>query len=104
VFLSGLAHRADLEKLSRHLRVPILLGALSPELQDTDYLAAHGVRLGLQGHLPLRAALRATRDTMLALRKGRRPAEIEGLAPASLVDVATREADYRRWTKEFLNG
>lgn len=104
VFLSGLARRTDLEKLSARMRVPVLLGALSAELQDTTYLASQGVRIGLQGHLPLRAAVKAVHDTLLALREGRHPAEIDGLAPASLVEKLAREADYRRWTREYLNG
>lgn len=104
VFLSGVKHRADLEKLCAALHVPVLLGALSAELQDRDYLAGLGVRIGLQGHLPIRAAIHAIRETMRALRDGTPPAQIGALASPAIVDLLTREADYRSWTKDFLNG
>lgn len=104
VFLSGITRRDDLERLCAALRVPVLLGALSKELQDTDYLSALGVRMGLQGHLPIRAAIQAIRETMQALRDGTPPAQIGALASPASIDLLTREADYRRWTKDFLNG
>jgi len=104
VFLSGIARRDDLEKLCAAMHVPVLLGALSKELQDTEYLSALGVRIGLQGHLPIRAAIHAIRETMQALRDGTPPAQIGALASPATVDLLTREADYRSWTKDFLGG
>jgi len=104
VFLSGITRRADLETLCAVMQVPVLLGALSKELQDTDYLSALGVRIGLQGHLPIRAAIHAIRRTMQALHDGTPPAEIGSLAAPAMVDLLTRDVDYRSWTKDFLNG
>ena len=104
VFLSGITTRADLEKLCTAIRVPVLLGALSDELLDVDYLSDLGVRIGLQGHLPVLAALRAIEDTMRALRNGVSPAEIGGLASPATLQRLTRANDYSRWTKDYLNG
>jgi oxaloacetate decarboxylase len=103
VFLSGIRTRADLEKLCGDVNVPVLLGALPEELQDVQYLSAMGVRIGLQGHLPIRAAMRAIHDTMKALRDGVPPAQIDGVLSPAATDRLVRAADYRRWTEDYLN-
>jgi carboxyvinyl-carboxyphosphonate phosphorylmutase len=104
VFLSGIGHRSDLEKLCEAVRVPVLLGALPTELQDVQYLSEIGVRVALQGHLPLRAALCAIHETMKALRDGALPAQINGLLSPAATDHLARVDDYRRWTEKYLNG
>lgn len=104
VFLSGIRTRADLETLCAEVSVPVLLGALSDELQDVQYLSATGVRIGLQGHLPIRAAMRAMYDTMKALRDGIPPAQIGGLPSPATTDRLVRSDDYRRWTEDYTHG
>ncbi|WP_457093772.1 isocitrate lyase/PEP mutase family protein [Microvirga sp. P5_D2] len=104
VFLSGIRSRSDLEKLCEMVRVPVLLGALPAELQDVQYLGNIGVRIALQGHLPIRAALYAIHKTMKALRDGVSPAQIDGLLSQAGTDHLARAADYRRWTEQYLNG
>ena len=104
MFLVGIKTRADLEAVSAEIEVPIMLGTLGPELSDRDYLSGQGVRIGLQGHHPIMAAIRATYDTLKALREGTPPSEIKGTASADLVKQVTRDADYQRWMKDFLGG
>jgi carboxyvinyl-carboxyphosphonate phosphorylmutase len=41
---------------------------------------------------------------MKALRDGTKPSELAGLAPDDLARQVTREADYARWTTDFLGG
>lgn len=104
VFLSGIGRRSDLDKLCETVRVPVLLGALSAELQDVEYLSRIGVRVALQGHLPIRAALYAIHKTMKALREGVPPAQIDGILSPAETDHLARAAEYRRWTEQYLNG
>jgi carboxyvinyl-carboxyphosphonate phosphorylmutase len=104
MFFSGIKTRAQLDALHAALKVPIMLGSLEPELSDKDYLSARGVRIGLQGHLPFAAAVKAVHDTLKALRDGVPPKQIPGVASAELMKQVTRGADYDRWTKDFLGG
>jgi carboxyvinyl-carboxyphosphonate phosphorylmutase len=104
MFFTGVKTRAQLEALRGALRLPIFLGSIEQELADLDYLSAHGVRIALQGHLPFMAAVRAVHDTLKALREGTPPKQIQGAAPADLMKRVTRDADYERWTKDFLGG
>lgn len=104
IFLVGIKTRAELDAIAPAIKLPIILGGGGGELDDLDYLTAHGVRLCLQGHLPIQAAVKAVHDTLKALRDGAKPADISGLASKDLMSVATRSADYARWQRDFLDG
>ncbi len=82
--------------------VPIILGGTPASMSDRARLAAHGVRVALQGHQPFAAAVAAIHATLKALREGTPPAELKGVAPAALMKQVTREADYAAWTRDFL--
>ena len=105
LFYTGVRTRAELDALSAAATVPIVLGGVEgTEVNDRAYLAARGVRVALQGHQPIMAAARAVHDTLKALREGTRPADLPGLPAPGLVAAATRGADYKRWTRDFLGG
>jgi carboxyvinyl-carboxyphosphonate phosphorylmutase len=48
MFLVGIKTRADLEAVRAEIKIPLMLGTLSPEVADRDYLGKQGVRIGLQ--------------------------------------------------------
>jgi carboxyvinyl-carboxyphosphonate phosphorylmutase len=58
----------------------------------------------LQGHQPFLAAVSAVHETLRALRAGTPPGKLAGLPSNELMKRVTREADYARWTKDFLDG
>lgn len=103
-FIAGVKTRADLEAVSSAIRIPIVLGGAAPELMDLDYLSAQRVRVCIQSHQPIVAAIRAMHDTLKALRDGTAPKDITGLASNELMKQVTRDADYKRWITEFLGG
>ncbi len=82
----------------------MLLGGTTGELADKEYLGSVGVRVALQGHLPFAAAVKATYDTLKALRDGVPPADLRPqLATTEQMDQFTRKADYAKWTSDFLS-
>jgi len=101
-FMAGAKTRRDVEAVAAAIKIPLVLGTPSAELQDLDYLSARRVRICIQGHLPVAAAVRAAYETLKALREGVKPKDVAGVASPELMKQATREADYRRWMKEFL--
>jgi carboxyvinyl-carboxyphosphonate phosphorylmutase len=103
LFFVGLNTRAQLESIAAAVKLPIVLGSIGAELDDSDYLATQRVRVCLQGHLPVMAAIRAVHDTLKALRQGAKPNEIGGGASEALLQQVTRDKDYKAWTKEFLS-
>ncbi len=104
IFLVGVKTTDQLEALSAAASLPIILGGGASDLGDLDYLASRGVRIALQGHQPIMAAIQAVHTTLKALREGAAPSKLENLLPTELIKQVTRGADIRRWTKDFLGG
>jgi oxaloacetate decarboxylase len=104
MFFTGIKTREELATVAAEVRIPIFLGSIGKELSDKDYLASQGVRIALQGHQPVMAAIRATYETLKALREGTPPGELKGVASPELMKQVTRDADYKRWMKDFLGG
>ena len=103
VFMTGIESAAQLEALNAELNIPILLGGVAGDLTDRAYLGSQGVRIALQGHLPFMAAIKATYDTLKALRDGVAPSELSDVtASAELVAQVTRLADYDAGIDEWL--
>lgn len=102
LFVVGMRTRAEVETVAGAVRLPIILGGLSPELRDRDWLGAQGVRIALQGHQPFAAAVNAIHETLKALREGTPPGELERVASPGLMRRVTRDADYRGWMDDFL--
>lgn len=103
VFLTGVTSRDELRAICAAVNVPAMLGTIGKDLNDIDYLGQTGVRIALQGHLPIMAAIQATHDTYVALREGRAPSEIAG-ASAETMELATMDGAYKAWTRDFLEG
>ncbi|HTB37494.1 MAG TPA: isocitrate lyase/phosphoenolpyruvate mutase family protein, partial [Reyranella sp.] len=104
LFFVSVKTRAQLDAISASTRLPLILGGGTPELSDLAYLGARRVRIALQGHQPFAAAIKAVHDTLKALREGTPPSKLQGVADAELMKRVTRDADYTKWTKDFLGG
>ena len=104
MFFVGINTQAELEQIANAINVPIFLGSLGPELQDKEMLGKLGVRIGLQGHMPIMAGVQAVHDTLKALREGTAPKDLKGVASGELMKRVTRADDYTRMTKDFLKG
>jgi carboxyvinyl-carboxyphosphonate phosphorylmutase len=102
LFIAGGLTRNDLDAIATEIRIPLMLGGVPPDLLDLDYLASRGVRIALQGHQPFSAAVKATYDTLKALREGTKPSALQGIAAADLMAKVTHEGDYKTWTEKFL--
>lgn len=104
LFMTGISTRDELEALNSEVSIPILLGGASSELNDRAYLGSQGVRIALQGHMPFMAAVKATYDTLKALRDGASPSDLDNdIASPELMGQVTRLDEYDQWVGEFLN-
>ena len=104
IFLAGGVTVAGIEAVSSQIKIPLITGGGSGPLADLDWMAAHGVRVALQGHAPFSAAVQAVYDTLKALRDGVAPRDLKNIAPPELMRRVTRADDYQQWTKDFLGG
>ncbi len=102
LFFTGIKTRAELEAIAAATTLPIVLGGFPEELVDRDYLASQRVRIALQGHAPFAAATQAVYETLKALRDGRSPGDLKGLASSGLIGRTTRDADVKARLAQFL--
>ena len=103
VFLVGIKAREEVEAVHRATSLPIVLGNAPSSLGDRSVLAANGVRIALQGHLPFYAAAKAVYDTLKYLKEGGSPADLSGNAASEeILAVAQKRDNYSRWQREYL--
>ena len=102
IFLVGIQSRKELEAAAAAVRIPVILGGSGPEIQDPGYLSAQGVRVALQGHQPIMAAVQAVHATLKALREGAKPGDLKNIASGELMKRVMRDGDYERLAREFL--
>ena len=101
LFIVGLKNMAELSAVAAETTLPLILANAPGELESSD-LSAHKVRICLQGHLPLMAAVQSVYETMKALRDGTNPAQIKNNASTTLMKVLTRAAYYDEATRNYL--
>lgn len=102
IFVVGAKTRAEVDAISAAVSLPIILGGAPAELRDLDYLSGARVRICLQGHQPFAAAVEAVRATLTALRNGTQPGDLQGLASAETMAVATDAARYQKDSDAWL--
>ena len=103
LFMTGISTRQQLEALNAEINIPILLGGAGPELDDRAYLGSQGVRIALQGHSPFMAAVKATYDTLKALKDGAHPSTLnDSIASPALMAQLTRLSEYDNQISDFL--
>ena len=102
IFLSGVRTRAETAAIHAATRLPLVFGTLTPDIADKAFLAAHRVRIALQGHAPFMAAIEAVRATMQALRDGVQPGDLQGQPSEALVKEVSGEAHWRAATEAYL--
>ena len=102
LFAVGVRTRVDLAQIAEHTDLPLILGGHGAELKDTEFLGKHRVRLALQGHHPIAAAVHAIHETYKALRSGVNPADLEHIASAELMGKVKRDSQYKRRLKTYM--
>lgn len=103
VFLTGVATRAELDTLAGAVAIPLFLANAKGKLADKEYLNSRRVRIVLQGHMPIMAAMQAVHDTLKALRDGTSPGELEGVPDGDFIKRITRGGDYQAMLDAYLN-
>jgi oxaloacetate decarboxylase len=102
LFIVNLKKLADLSAIARATTLPLILGNISTELESVD-LSAYRVRINLQGHLPIMAAVQSVYETMKALREGASPLQIKNVASSTFLKAITRTAPYEEATRKYLS-
>ena len=101
LFVTGLKKLTDFDAIRAATQLPIIVGS-APDLKRED-LAARGVRILLQGHQPVAAAVKALRETYTHLYNGGAPADLKSkIASAEDMERYLNGANYLKWQREYL--
>jgi carboxyvinyl-carboxyphosphonate phosphorylmutase len=102
LFFTGIKTRADLEAIVAATRLPIVLGSPGDEISDSDYLGSQRVRIAVQGHAPIAAAVQAIHDTLQAIHQGTAPKQLKNIASSDLMGRVSRSKSFARRAADFL--
>lgn len=102
IFLVGVRKKQEIEAIANISKLPLILGGAGSDITDLEYLGSLGVRICLQSHQPVMASIMATYDTLMALREGVQPADIEVILDKDLLNKLSRVDKYELWIQEFL--
>lgn len=99
LFVGALQTPNQLRAIAGVTRLPLMLGAIRPALDDPALLAECGVKLCLQGHEPFAAGARAVYEALQRQRGATRPA----LGPDGLVDRIAGKARLADLIRRFMS-
>lgn len=102
LFFTGIKTRADLEVIVAATRLPIVLGSPGDEISDIDYLGSQRVRIAVQGHAPIAAAVQAIHETLQAIYEGTPPKQLKNIASSDLMGNVSRSKSFSRRAADFL--
>ncbi|MBI3966666.1 MAG: hypothetical protein HY329_13610, partial [Chloroflexi bacterium] len=92
----------QIEAIHRAIDLPLLIGSAPASLKRED-LAERGARILLLGHQSVAAAVKALHEVYSHLFAGGSTAELKDkVAPARLMEQATRGAEHRQWLSDLL--
>ena len=101
LFITGLKKLADFEAVRAAVALPIIVGS-APDLKRED-LAARGVRILLQGHQPVAAAVKALHETYRHLYNNGATADLKSkIASPEEMDRYLNATNYQKWQREYL--
>ena len=103
IFLIGVQTLDEVRAIHQATRLPIILGT-APAALTHAALAQVGVRILLQGHLPLAIAAKALAQAYQQLFAGAKPADLSAQAlSAAEMDALTGGAIVKQSKRDFLN-
>ncbi|AIC19441.1 MULTISPECIES: isocitrate lyase/PEP mutase family protein [Pseudomonas] len=102
ICMVGVKDFEQLEQISEHLSVPLMLVTYgNPALRDDARLAQLGAKIIVDGHAAYFAAIKATYD---CLREQRQIfTQASDLSATELAHTYTQPEDYIVWAKEFMS-
>lgn len=103
IFPVGVTELSQVQAIRQAIALPMILYVDRPALYDFAALASLGVRLAVQPHAPIWAAMQAVHDAMKALRDGVPPEALSGLPDADFRHRVTRKAHYERHLADYMS-
>jgi carboxyvinyl-carboxyphosphonate phosphorylmutase len=102
IFVVGLESLDQIKAINAAVKLPIIVGSAPASIKRED-LAPFNVRIMLQGHQPIPAAVKALQECYTHLFKGGAPADLKPkLASNEDMDKLIRADAYKKWQQDYL--
>ncbi|MQF83053.1 oxaloacetate decarboxylase [SAR202 cluster bacterium AD-802-E10_MRT_200m] len=106
IFLAGTPRgKEDISMVHSITALPIFLARTPPNIRDDpEFLNQTNVKVGLEGHHPFLASIKALHDTMTYLKEGGKSEALEGQAESEkLLSQITRRQTFIQRQEQFLS-
>jgi oxaloacetate decarboxylase len=102
IFIIGVESLEQIQAVAAAAKLPVIVGS-APASATREDLAARGVRILLQGHQPVAAAVKALRETYAHLFNGGAPAALKDnvASPQEMERLVNSDA-YKQWQRDYL--
>ncbi|NBR29333.1 MAG: oxaloacetate decarboxylase [Betaproteobacteria bacterium] len=102
IFVVGLESLEQIKAINAAVKLPIIVGSAPASIKRED-LAPCNVKIMLQGHQPVAAAVKALQDCYSHLFKGGAPADLKSKIASNEEMEKLLNADlYKKWQQEYL--
>ncbi len=102
IFIVGVETLDQVQAIHAAAKLPVIIGSAPASLKREDF-AARGVRILLQGHQPVAAAVKALHETYTHLYNGGAPADLKDkVASAKDMEKLVNGDAYKQWQREYL--
>lgn len=102
IFVVGLESLEQIKAIHAAVKLPIIVGSAPASIKRED-LAPYGVRIMLQGHQPVAAAVKALHECYSHLVKGGAPADLKSKIASNEEMEKLLNADlYKKWQQDYL--
>lgn len=103
IFIIGVESLDQVKAVHEAAKLPVIVGSAPASLKRED-LAARGVRILLQGHQPVAAAVKALHETYTHLFNGGAPADLKSrIASPQEMERLVNADTYRQWQRDYLH-
>ncbi|MBX9810607.1 MAG: isocitrate lyase/phosphoenolpyruvate mutase family protein [Burkholderiales bacterium] len=103
IFIIGVESLDQVKAVHEAAKLPVIVGSAPASLKRED-LAARGVRILLQGHQPVAAAVKALHETYIHLFNGGAPADLKSrIASPQEMERLVNADTYRQWQRDYLH-
>lgn len=103
IFIIGVESLDQVKAVHEAAKLPVIVGSAPASLKRED-LAARGVRILLQGHQPVAAAVKALHETYTHLFNGGAPADLKSrIASPQEMERLVNGDTYRQWQRDYLH-
>ena len=102
IFVVGVESLEQIKAINAAVKLPIIVGSAPTSIKRED-LAPYNVKIMLQGHQPVAAAVKALHECYSHLFKGGAPADLKSKIASNEEMEKLLQADlYKKWQQDYL--